>query len=222
MEPRHFVIPDIHGCALTFQALIEKRLQVRRTDRVYLLGDLIDRGPRTRDVLDILIEWTRRGFMITSLRGNHEQMLLDAEASNDAMRTWLLNGGHATLDSFGINRPAEIPRRYISLIESFPYYFELKNFILVHAGINLLSSNPFDDTFYMLWHRPEAADQRKVRGKRVICGHTPHDRQSIQQSLKKDFITLDNGCVYREAPEYGSLIALELESMELTFQHNLD
>lgn len=221
MEIRRFVIPDIHGCALTFHHLIHQVLQIRKTDRVYLLGDLIDRGPRSKQVLDMVMELRARGFSFFCLRGNHEQMLLDAYHSPQAIQTWILNGGYATLDSFGISKVADIPRRYRDLCEDFSLYYEMEDYILVHAGMNFDEGNPFSDTQAMLWKRTPSMDKTQTANRKLICGHTPHTRSTVRASLATDIITLDNGCVYRETG-MGALTALELNSLELIFQENID
>ena len=62
----------------------------------------------------------------------------------------------------------------------------------------------------------------RIGGRKVIGGHTPLDRQGIVQSLQADHIMLDNGCVYKGEPGLGSLCALELNSLSLLFQENID
>lgn len=220
MEIRRFVIPDVHGCALTLHHLLQHTLQVRKTDRIYLLGDMIDRGPRSKELLDLLMEFHSRGFYISCLRGNHEQMLLDAHRSPDCLQTWILNGGFSTLDSFRISKVANLPRRYLDFLDRLPFFIELHDFILVHGGMNF-DNDPFTDTRAMLWSREGSIDMKKTSNRRLICGHTPHRRDEIRASIHGDMITLDNGCVYRE-PGLGSLAALELNSLELVFQPNLD
>ena len=221
MEIRRFVIPDTHGCALTFHHLLHKTLQVRKSDRVYLLGDMIDRGPRSKELLDLLMELQSRGFSISCLRGNHEQMLLDAYQSPENIQTWVLNGGYATLDSFGVAKVAALPRRYLDFLRSLPFYIELKDFILIHGGMNFADGVPFSDTRAMLWSRNLSIDKQLTSNRRLICGHTPHSQNTVRASLAADIITLDNGCVYREHG-LGTLAALELNSLELVFQPNID
>ena len=70
-----YAIGDIHGGAKTFCALLEK-IYLQREDRVYLLGDYVDRGPNSRGVLDIILKLKEAGFGIFALRGNHEDMLI--------------------------------------------------------------------------------------------------------------------------------------------------
>ena len=73
---RRFAIGDIHGCRLTLRKLMFGNLKITKDDEVYLLGDLIDRGPRIREVVDDVINLNEQGYKIVSVKGNHEWMLL--------------------------------------------------------------------------------------------------------------------------------------------------
>lgn len=222
MQNRRFVIPDIHGCAITFHKLLHEKLKISKADTVYLLGDLVDRGPRSRAVLDLILDLRSQGFSINALRGNHEQMLLNAIQSESDVDTWLINGGKASLDSFGIRRPEDLNPRYRTLLDSLPFYIVLDDFILVHAGMNFERYAPFTDTWAMLWTRSDRVDSSQIGNRRLICGHTPHGIPTIRASLRKRMILLDNGCVYVNKSGLGNLTALELNSMELSFQENID
>jgi serine/threonine protein phosphatase 1 len=74
----------------------------------------------------------------------------------------------------------------------------------------------------MLWSRDRKVVKRLIGGRRVIGGHTPTNQKEIRRSLATDHILLDNGCVYKEEPDMGSLAALELNSLTLYFQENID
>ena len=222
MKPRRFVIPDIHGCALTFERLLEDVISLRKGDTLFLLGDTIDRGPRSKQVLDMIRLLREGGVDIHPLRGNHEDMFLKSCTDRTAFHLWMLNGGRATLESFGVEDGCEIPGAYRQLVESFPYYIALDDFVLVHAGLNFRIDNPFDDTEAMLWSRDMAMDRKRTGGRRLIGGHTPLTREEIRRSVTEDRIMLDNGCVYQGEPEMGHLAALDMDSMALYFQKNID
>jgi len=223
MPRRRFVIPDIHGCSLTFSALLHDVLRIKKTDTLYLLGDYIDRGPRSREVVDSILLLRQKGYSVHALRGNHDDMLLRACGDLDYFRAWLLNGGKKTLESFGIDDPCDTPLVYKRFLSRLPYYFELEDFILVHAGLNRQSDDPFSDTEAMLWARPSSInDTRTIAGKPIISGHTPVTRETIKNSVRTGWILLDNGCVYASNTELGSLAALELNSLSLFFQKNID
>jgi calcineurin-like phosphoesterase family protein len=222
MDTRRFVIPDVHGCVVTLKRLVTDLLGLTRSDRLYLLGDLIDRGPDSRGVLDFLLDLRRHGYTVAAVRGNHEEMLLNSCHDRSSFRLWLLNGGHATLDSFGVEDACEIPLRYRQFLADLPDYLLLDEYVLVHACLDCRSDEPFADRETMLWGRSCSVDLAKTGGRRLVTGHTSLRRAEVEASLKTSRITLDNGCVYRGAPGLGSLAALELNTGTLCFQPNCE
>jgi serine/threonine protein phosphatase 1 len=222
MKPRSFVIGDIHGCAATLRRLVDVRLRPLPTDRIYLMGDLIDRGPDSKGVLDFIFELRDRGLSVSSVRGNHEEMCLLAGDDHYYMGVWAANGGLATMESFQADGPDDISHRYREFLASLPYYILLDAFVIVHAGLNFDPPSPFDDTSAMLWTRSPVVYQLRIGGRRLICGHTPVSRKQLEASLDKNKIMIDNGCVYVGRPGMGSLAALELGSMKVHYQENID
>lgn len=222
MPNRTFVIGDIHGCAATLRRLVEEKLRPFPADHIYLLGDLIDRGPDSKGVLDYIFELQERGLHLESIRGNHEEMFL--HAADDPRNFWLwgANGGLATLASFRADSPGDIPLRYRNFLAALPLYILLDDFVLVHAGLNFELSDPFADTEAMLWTRSPSVDRIRIGGRRLICGHTTTPRDLVEVSLAGDKIMLDNGCVFPAGPGLGCLAALEIESMTLSMQPNID
>ena len=67
-----WIIPDIHGCARTLQVMLKNMLLVTRDDELFFLGDYIDRGPASKDVLDQLMDMQEGGWKSHCLKGNHE------------------------------------------------------------------------------------------------------------------------------------------------------
>jgi len=128
-----FAISDIHGCAATFKALLAK-IEFSKEDTLYLLGDYIDRGPDSREVIDHIWELQEDGYTIYCLRGNHEQMLIDELAEKEI---WY-NGEPETLKSFDARSNQDIPKPYVEWMEELPYFFEIQDYILVHAGLNYM------------------------------------------------------------------------------------
>jgi len=80
---RIFAISDIHGCYKPFYELVVNTLKLRKSDRLILLGDYIDRGDQSKEVIDFIIDLSKEGFDITPLAGNHEVMLCDAYNDQD-------------------------------------------------------------------------------------------------------------------------------------------
>jgi serine/threonine protein phosphatase 1 len=202
---------------------VEVGIGLTRDDELYLLGDLIDRGPDSKGVLDLVFELREANFSVMAVRGNHEDMWLRAGGDLWAFETWLANGGRATLTSFQADYPGDIPKPYRMFLRSLPYYLLLDDFVIVHAGLNFDLADPFSDTEAMLWQRDCKVDLVRTGGRRLVSGHTPVTRNQVEASLATDRIMLDNGCVFASSRlGSGSLAVLELNTMTLTFQENID
>jgi len=218
-----YFIGDIHGCARTFTELLFEVIGVRRSDRIFLLGDYIDRGPDSAAVIDIILTMIKKEYTIFPLMGNHELMLLQSLRDPVFAAQWTLNGGRAAMDSWKTNDPTKIPAHHIDFIKGLKYYFKVGDFIAVHAGLNFSVEKPLEDTESMLWIRNDSVDRTKIKGRKLIVGHTPTTLEDIKKSLNSDRIRLDGGCVYSaRRPEYGLLCALRLEGMRLFTQKNID
>ncbi|MBN2175907.1 MAG: serine/threonine protein phosphatase [Bacteroidales bacterium] len=233
-----WVIPDIHGCAKTLRALIEDMIKPSKHDWLYFLGDYIDRGPSSKEVIDYLIYLQNEDYNIRTLLGNHEDFVLksyDEELKlksylgfkqiNRKKKEWLFHGGKETMESFQIQDLKKFPKEYLDWMRNLEYYIELDHFILVHAGLNFKEEDPFEDKDSMLWVREFEVDPSKIKNKRIIHGHVPVSLEFIDISIRNKsykFIDLDNGCYMTQREGFGNLLALELNSMEYKVQYNLD
>jgi len=230
---RRIVIGDVHGCYRTLKILIETQIKPEKSDDIYFVGDLIDRGPRSREVLDYVIDLKWKGYHVFPIRGNHEDLLIKAFSEEEFLQAWFQNGAEDTLKSFDVPENIIndyeglrlIPERYIQFLAGLPYYYDLKDFIIVHAGLNLASPDYFSDTQAMLWSREVKGINLLKDGTCIIHGHTPMPIVTIRPNLtRKDTknLNIDAGCVYKELPGYGILAALELDSRKLYVQENVD
>ncbi|MFP4555229.1 MAG: metallophosphoesterase family protein [Bacteroidales bacterium] len=227
-----YVIPDLHGCLVTLKHLLEEKLAVSKSDKLYFLGDYIDRGPLSAQLVDYLLNLKDKGYSISTLKGNHEQMLLDSLSSKIDYKNWILNTGYLTLKSYkGIlgevfEFPDDLPDRHMLFYKNLPYYFEVDNYLLVHGGINYQAKEPLLDTKAMLWNRPESVPHDFLPGKTIIHGHTPTPLAEILEVVNNPInrlIPLDAGCVYAGSFDgIGYLVALELEKMELHWVEKMD
>lgn len=228
-----FVTSDIHGCQHTFDTLLD-RLAFSRADELYLLGDYVDRGPDSKGVIDMIWEYQKAGYRIHCLRGNHEDLVLRA-ASHDYtfLERWLQDDGKATMDSFGVRDCADIPAEYLNWMRSLPYFLEVDNYILVHAGFDFSLADPLSDPAEMAWIRFWYDTIRyDWLGERIILhGHTPVDREALaeqhRQLEKQQYLDLDNGCVFAEPrlwkrPGLGGLAVFDLDSQKLEVVENVD
>jgi serine/threonine protein phosphatase 1 len=219
-----FVISDIHGCRKTFLALLEK-INFRKSDRLFLLGDYIDRGPDSKGVIDEILHLYIEGFQVRYLAGNHETMMLEALENPYTESIWLQNGGDATLQSFNAGSIKEISAGYIEFLRSCGDYIAEGHFLLVHAGFNFREDDIFKDLRSMQWIRNYQVDPVKTGYCIVVHGHTPRPLNVIEDQLNHvqlSFeINIDNGCVYK-SPPMGNLVALCLEDLSIVVQPNID
>jgi serine/threonine protein phosphatase 1 len=203
MNGRLIAIGDIHGCHVEFAELLA-RISPGRDDRVILLGDLINRGPDSRRVLDLA-----REAKVLSLLGNHEHRLLKYRRSGDKK---LLKDGD--LDTFEKLRPQDW-----EYLAAMPLTFEepALNLVFVHGGF--LPNEPWQKQPADVVTRIQVIDRDGRPAKRadvpgapawadlwsgppfVVYGHTP--RREIYKL--KWSLGIDTGCV-----QGGNLTAYEL------------
>lgn len=224
-----YAVGDIHGCINTFRNMVEEKLKLRKEDKLFLLGDYVDRGPDCKAVLDYIIELVEKGFSVFPLLGNHEDMMLKASKADKFFMNWMMNGAASTLSSFDlypeIDSLQKIPPKYMQFIENLTHYKSLNDFVLVHAGINFMANDPFRDKEAMLWSRDFQYDGEMLENRKIIHGHTP---TSLEEILKKihdkdsNLINLDGGCVYKGNPVYGNLVALNIDTWEPFHVSNMD
>lgn len=220
---RTIIIGDVHGCSQTLEALLYQEIRIEKSDYIICLGDYIDRGHNSKEVIDILLDLRAKGYNIDCLRGNHEQMLINTYYHPELSPQWLRNGGNRTLKSFGIDDIRKLPEKYLQFFNSTKFIVELENFYIVHAGMNFELADPLVDTLSMLWTRNISIDRNKIKNKRLIVGHTPKQLPEIEKSLQEDTIFLDGGCVYEDMEEgRGYLVALHLEEMKLFYRKNIE
>lgn len=221
-----YAIGDVHGCCLTLRALVEDRLQLEQNDTLFLLGDCIDRGPDSKGVLDYLLRLIReRDYDIRTLMGNHEELCLDAAGGDPLARNiWYGNGGGETLQSLGVERPEDIPKKYLDFMAAMPLILTEPDYVFVHAGLDFTSIDPVRESSpqVMLWARPGRVQPKNIAGRTLVCGHTKTPLFAIRESLPGQVICLDNGCYDRGHKGYGSLVALNLDTRELLVQENCD
>ena len=198
---RDFVVGDLHGMFAHLSMLLKEIGFSMEKDRLFSVGDLVDRGPGSKDAL----EWLRYDWF-HACRGNHEQFAIDS-IHPEHLETWVrYNGGEWWLDL----GPAE-QRRFRDAFERMPLAMEIETDTgtvgIVHADVppsqtwdefmELLQVGDRDATLTALWSRTRLQGDcvnRPVKGRveRVYCGHTPL-RQSI--ALENVYF-IDTGGVY--------------------------
>ncbi len=236
---KKWVIPDLHGCSKTLRVLIEDRIQPSRSDQMYFLGDYIDRGPDPKGVIDYVMNLQSNGYQVFPLKGNHEEYLLLAHQKERELQKqfflfrkrnrffdeWMQHGGRDTINSFGVKKITALPDKYLAWISGLNNYLIVDNYVIVHAGFNFEIRDPFEDTHSMLWIRGFTIVPEKINNLKLIHGHVPVSLEFIRNTISNrnhKFIPLDNGCYLPGKPGMGNLTALELNSMELIVQPNIE
>lgn len=163
----HYVMSDIHGEADRFHAMLEK-IYFSDDDTLYILGDVIDRGP---DGISLLREIMATPNMVMLL-GNHEYMMLDylkSDLDPIAIRRWNKNGNRPTLDAY-LKLKAREQQEILDYLRSLPTHLEMevggKRFYLVHGF-------PGENVHDEVWCRPEMDTPNPILGCQLIIGHTP-------------------------------------------------
>ena len=166
-------IGDIHGCFTALTALWQI-VQPSEQDAVVFLGDYVDRGPESKQVLDCLVREAERPNRIF-LRGNHEVMMLGAAENPFRPDSWRGCGGLETLMSYGLQRkadwPAEIPEEHWRFLKNTLPYHETEKHIFVHACLDPQVELAKQDEGFLYWQTFEQLWPHKS-GKKVVCGHT--------------------------------------------------
>lgn len=219
-EGNRYVISDIHGCNKTFRVLVDK-IKLTEKDQLFLLGDYIDRGADSLGVVYSILELQEK-FQVFPLRGNHEEdlLLIEKIGSPSMINNYIIKNGGSTL----YNGENEIEEKHLNFLNSLPFFIELENDFLVHAGFDFKDERPFWNADEMLWIRDFIYDEEVAKGKRIIHGHTPYKLYQIKRKLKyKDkILPLDNGCIFNGSEGLGNLLCLNLTKNELIIQENIE
>jgi serine/threonine protein phosphatase 1 len=150
-----YAIGDVHGSFSKLASLLQHcRAHGENDDlRFVFLGDYVDRGRHSREVVELLISFQSAApDRIVCLRGNHEDMLVGAARREDE-ELWLDNGGGATLASYGVRCAADIPQRHLAWFEQLPLAISDERRFFVHAGIMPGVPLPQQSKESMLWIR---------------------------------------------------------------------
>ncbi|MEG3977899.1 metallophosphoesterase family protein [Microcoleus sp. herbarium8] len=170
MEYRRIVIGDVHGHYDGLMLLLEA-LAPSLKDRVYFLGDLIDRGPKSAQVLDFV-----QHSPYQTLLGNHEQLMLEAlsgpQVDMRAWQFWMYSGGEATVASY--KETGMMPYKHLDWLRSLPTYIDLGDIWLVHAGVHPAMPINEQSSEQLCWIRKEFHTISKpyFPNKLIITGHT--------------------------------------------------
>lgn len=192
---RIFAVGDIHGCYDKLRALMDLIPIKMDQDQLLFIGDYIDRGPGSIEVLNYLIDLKKRTPGIIFLKGNHEDMLQNYLDGNDRF-TYLLNSGQQTLDAYLNHQDASadypVPSAHLEFLSTLRLYYQTEDYIFVHAGMRKKVPLELQKETDLLWIRDEFIYSDYDFGKRVVFGHTPFKEPLVQTNK----IGIDTGAVY--------------------------
>lgn len=190
--PRTIAIGDIHGCDLALESVLNA-ISPTADDTIITLGDIVDRGPNSKRVIELLLGLQQRTQYIGIL-GNHEEMMLRVVVERQSPHNWLQFGGVATLDSYGFcGDLSVIPAAHIGLLQSFLPFYETPTHFFVHANFDPKKPLEKQTSTMLRWKRlDDYMPPRHVSGKVAILGHTA-DHTGEVLSLKH-LICIDTYC----------------------------
>lgn len=215
-----FAIGDIHGCISSLRKLFARLPYIKGRDTLVFMGDYIDRGPDSREVIEFIKNLQDSGHDLIPLMGNHEYYLIKAAAinnitDNDIFITSLRDIGiEATIESYGakglslISGLSFMPLSHREFLNGLMPFWESDEFIFVHGGFNpelRLEEQSIPHIYEM---RDIFLTSDFDFGKRVVFGHTPFETPLVTSTK----IGIDTGAVYG-----NFLTAVELP--ELHFYH---
>lgn len=190
---RVYCIGDIHGRDDLLAEILNKITDDASTFTgralVIFLGDYIDRGENSREVLEILLNQSIPGFEYVYLRGNHEQTLLDFLQEATVAQSWVMYGGQATLASYGVKVTsilfkrnefiriqrellANLPEAHRQFIANTVLSYSIGSYFFVHAGIKPKVPLALQRVEDMLWIRDEFLSSKKQFKKCIVHGHS--------------------------------------------------
>lgn len=193
------IISDIHGCFLTLQALLKKVPD----EEIIFLGDLIDRGPRSKEVVQFTMDQK-----IPCTQGNHDHMawgsyegaIVQGQRIEDV---WIMNGADATYKSYG----SQIPDNHLAFLKSLPFYFEFPGLLLSHTG----NGRDGQDIYGKIWNRAISPKSDEY----LIFGHSRVSHPIIEPN----YANIDTGCAYKS---FGTLTAIQWPSLKIWQQKYCD
>ena len=191
---RVYAIGDIHGRADLLSALHERILAhaaeappIGRKIVVYL-GDYVDRGPESRQVIDTLLDSPLTEFETVCLKGNHDYVMQSFLRDPEIGPDWIRFGGDAALMSYGVNPPLSsardklhetqeafvraLPRSHREFLENLQLYTVIGDYAFVHAGIRPGTRIDLQSVDDLLWIRDPFLRSRKEHDFTIVHGHT--------------------------------------------------
>ncbi len=227
---RVYAVGDIHGRADLLGRLHDliradaAPFHDRRLAMVYL-GDYIDRGPSSREVLDILVTSSLPGFETIHLKGNHEDLALRFLDDARTGLEWTLVGGDATLMSYGAadgrrlrgsvdfatiqeKFHGRLPPAHLEFLRNLGSFHVEGDYLFVHAGVRPGRPMEDQDEMDLIWIRGDFLQSTEDHGRMVVHGHSI----THEPEIRPNRIGIDTG-----AYATGRLTCLVLDGDKRSF-----
>lgn len=174
---RTYAIPDIHGRLDLLEMAIDAITSHAsgHGGNIVTLGDYIDRGPSSRQVVERLMNWKLEDFEIVNLKGNHEAIMLAVCNAQAELEWWVRNGGSSTLASYNkaSDRPdfRGLPRTHLEWMGNLRVLYVDQHRVYVHAAVDASTPLNAQNEEILLWRRyPKGVDRGHGR-RYVVHGH---------------------------------------------------
>jgi serine/threonine protein phosphatase 1 len=201
-------VGDLHGRHdLLLRVLQEVVPRLPDQTRLVFLGDYIDRGPDSAEVVDELIRLGQKRPQTAFLLGNHEWMLLQA-LQGTRLEPFIWSGGDATLASYNLtpDEISRIPKEHQEFFQSLHLHWQSGDYIFVHAGLRPGVPLKQQSEYDLIWIREDFFLSGAEFEKPVVFGHTPFHEPFIRPGL----FGIDTGAVYG-----GNLTCLKLPEEQI-------
>lgn len=192
-----YAVGDVHGALHKLQSLIARCEDHAggRPRKYVFVGDYIDRGPRSADVIRFLLALqAQMPGNVVALMGNHELMLLAAIDGLMPPQDWLWQGGTATLRSYEVADADELPREHLEWLRALPLTHDDGRRFFVHAGVDPARPLDAQQESDLLWIREPFLLDGRDYGRLIVHGHTP--LSAGVPDLRSNRLNLDTGAVY--------------------------
>jgi serine/threonine protein phosphatase 1 len=225
---RIYAIGDVHGrfdCLMKMHQMIAAEIvRDRPADwRIIHLGDYVDRGPQSREVLEFLSAACARDVRMIATLGNHDEGFLDFLANPDNAHLFIDYGGFDTCASYGVvlrtmkrkelleshrHMLAAIPEAHLIFLRDLRRSVSFGDFFFCHAGVRPDVALDRQDEHDLIWIRREFLEHRRLYDKVIVHGHTPCRETEIMSNR----VNIDT-----KAFETGRLTALVIDGNEKRF-----
>ena len=201
MTGRYYIVGDFHGYLSKLKKIISSiKTDIKKDDCIIFLGDYIDRGPSSFEVIEYLIKLSSI-YKTVFLMGNHEDMFITYFSTGENYNNYMRNGGSFTIKSYIKNlNEFTVPESHLEFLKNLKLFYEGEDFVAVHGGLNPgVNTIPAQKKHDLLWIREEFYANKGRWTKTVIFGHTPtpylHHSDSIYIDETKNIIGLDTGAM---------------------------